>query len=577
MGKLQRLVMVLLCIIISSASALSLNAQDVASRADQASADPSLFKTALEQDDFSVKTGKFIKLDFGELCCKGIIPSCNANNFGAPYILGLVPRIQGEAERTVPFNFRMRPDEAVVFIGPTPPPCRYYSYISFLYSRYSESDQMTKRIFASVTDPMNDLLVKTGSDSIGGFNKNVIVIYAADANIATRVRHAALASGFAGNFINTYTISPSFMKLGVDAKGDEFGVGLRTALFDNPSEGSLYQSNPGIVLYRVTPNKVTAPEALRPLPTPNRRVRGTGKTEMDLQPALDELRQAILNRYTPALKAEELHTTHWLEDSYTAIQDETNDLGESSDALYLKTKETIGLSDDPDDFLIVYGVNHESSNKCTYYNLNVYEACKLCGIGSVYSPDLKGTAWDYISGINANKLYAYKVARNCNGEAHCLEVKTGSCPDGVPLDAKLFVGFRQYVEPATKVGPSPAEILYDRVIKFEPSRPTITDNSVKDPKSGTVVTVFPDPATITFTLANSGRRSVTWNADLEYPCCGTVKKQEGTVRDGNGQVTVTFTPEQVGTFDIKITAQDDQGRNAIPVTVTVNVQDTQNP
>mmetsp|Transcript_2701 Transcript_2701/g.5790 ORF Transcript_2701/g.5790 Transcript_2701/m.5790 type:complete len:120 (-) Transcript_2701:27-386(-) len=39
----------------------------------------------------------------------------------------------------------------------------------------------------------------------------------------------------------------------------------------------------------------------------------------------------------------------------------------------------------------------------------------------------------------------------------------------IPLDSNVFVGFRAYVNPATGVGPSWNEIIYDRVIKFTPS------------------------------------------------------------------------------------------------------------
>lgn len=41
-------------------------------------------------------------------------------------------------------------------------------------------------------------------------------------------------------------------------------------------------------------------------------------------------------------------------------------------------------------------------------------------------------------------------------------------PSGVsnPLNQTAFAGFRAYVEPETKVGPSYSEVIYDRAIKF---------------------------------------------------------------------------------------------------------------
>jgi hypothetical protein len=37
---------------------------------------------------------------------------------------------------------------------------------------------------------------------------------------------------------------------------------------------------------------------------------------------------------------------------------------------------------------------------------------------------------------------------------------------GVALDEPAFIGFRAYMEPATRVGPINTELLYDRAIKF---------------------------------------------------------------------------------------------------------------
>ena len=35
--------------------------------------------------------------------------------------------------------FRLRPDEAVLYLGPTPPPCDYFSYTAFVFLRLTNS------------------------------------------------------------------------------------------------------------------------------------------------------------------------------------------------------------------------------------------------------------------------------------------------------------------------------------------------------------------------------------------------------------------------------------------------------
>ena len=109
----------------------------------------------------------------------------------------------------------------------------------------------------------------------------------------------------------------------------------------------------------------------------------------------------------------------------------------------------------------------------------------------VLSPDFGDSASHFLPGDpDADKLYVLKVARNCHGEDHCLQVnqpdfkdindQTYTCElddldtpedDPSPLDfnkEEMFFIFRSYMEPATKVGPDDNELLYDRAIYFGP-------------------------------------------------------------------------------------------------------------
>jgi hypothetical protein len=83
--------------------------------------------------------------------------------------------------------------------------------------------------------------------------------------------------------------------------------------------------------------------------------------------------------------------------------------------------------------------------------------------------DFNGTAEAYLpDNPNAKYLYVYKIARHANGDPHCFEVPTGPGGYGIGLDQPLFIGWRSYLEKATKTGPSFSEIVYDRAIKFDP-------------------------------------------------------------------------------------------------------------
>jgi hypothetical protein len=136
----------------------------------------------------------------------------------------------------------------------------------------------------------------------------------------------------------------------------------------------------------------------------------------------------------------------------------------------------------PDDFAIVYGIDHAATGKATYASASVYlDKALTAGVSSVDSADFAvnpNTAGSYLSGEpGIGKFYAWKVARDCHGESGCMEAKLLRQKDidacapsaGTPKiapDAPVRVGFRQYAEPATKVGPADTELLYDRVIVF---------------------------------------------------------------------------------------------------------------
>ena len=428
------------------------------------------FRTELEQDGFIVKEGSFGTVDVVTLCCSGVLPSCLGNNGNFPYLMFTIPPGEGQTVgKTNPWTFQLRPDEAIVLIGRTPPPVSYFSYRSYLMTRYYASDQTRKKIFASLGDTLNDLTIKTKGMRAGDpFDQDTIIVTTADSGIDKRIRKAARRAGLQEDIINTDIIPSSAVKLGFNSDSDEFAFLHRIALpkYGYEDEVSAYLQNPGGVVLRVTP---VTPAAVDPYSMPRLRVRGTGVTEIDLMDDLDDLRQAILAKYT-GLQATDLVASVWLTEGFDAIQRGINGLGENRDTTYLKADPLFTLSEDPNDFLIVYGVNHEATGKATYANFTVYGADLLIGVASAHSRDFWGSAQDYISGQpETNYLYAWKVARHCNGEAHCTEVPIGDCP-GLALDEQIFVVFRAYLERGTKVGPAYPEIVYDRAIKFSLSQ-----------------------------------------------------------------------------------------------------------
>ncbi len=135
-----------------------------------------------------------------------------------------------------------------------------------------------------------------------------------------------------------------------------------------------------------------------------------------------------------------------------------------------KPPKVFTLADDPNEFVIVYGVNHEATGKATFSLFAVYGADIWNGVGGV-SSDQYPTAEEYLPGNpNAKYFYAYKIGRRCDGE-NCYKVPGPRLKaHGIELDQPIFILLRLYLEKATKVGPARSEILWDRAIKFSPKQ-----------------------------------------------------------------------------------------------------------
>jgi hypothetical protein len=447
--------------------------------------DLNAFRAALERDGFIVQEGKLGVIDILGLFEAGYLDSCYGNNPSTPYMLYWMPAAPGETIDRAEYieigkavgnkflieglqdDFKLRPDEAMVLVGSTPPPAAYFSCRSYLFSRVIAGERST--IFASLGDTLNHLRINTSGTPNGAegnpFDRETIIVTTADKGIDGRVRKAAQLAGYSSDIMNTDVIPSGLARMGLEDDADNFLVLLRLAFFEDKEAGDAYMRNPGVSVFRLTPKE---PASLVPYEVQQLRPRGTGNVkELDLFGGVSDLRQAILAKYAH-LNATELNTSIWLLEGFDAIQRGINVIGENRDTTYLRTDE-FTMGDDLDEFLIVYGVNHAATGKATYSNFGIYGAKIINGIGAVSSYDLSGSAETYIPGHAASRyLYAWKVARRSLGDPRCLEIPWGRKAHGIDLNEAAFVGFRAYVEEKTKVGPFWSEILYDRAIKFSP-------------------------------------------------------------------------------------------------------------
>ncbi len=433
------------------------------------------FTNALDQAGFDVRAGAAIAYNRSELWCENAVGDENAwyaNN--EKYVIPLVPKSAQDPQLDA--TFQLQPDEAIVLIGRTPPPVRYFNYQPYLFRR-AYPDGSSQQLFASLGDAVNNATIKTIGPT--PFNAPVVLIFTPDQGTDARIRAALRHAGYPVAIINTLVIPASLLNLGYGETADQFKIGSRTAIWEKQSDADLYIAHPPLSVLRVTP-RITA--TANPFPTPPLHVRGTGHTEMDLVKELDQLRQGIVAAH-PGLHATDITPPNPLFDGYHYIQRSIDPLGDTRDALYFAAgylpeyDSTNRLTLADDEFLVVYGANHVETGKATYMNINVYasETAKLT-LGSIDDRSFtNNTAAPYLPADDpsANLMYAYKISRSGVAEPNCLQLSAPPDCTRLTLDSSTLLGVftRIYLEPATKVGPAPAEILYDRVIKFSPRSP----------------------------------------------------------------------------------------------------------
>jgi hypothetical protein len=468
-------------------------------------------KETLQRARFSLTEGQFTYWDMVQATCQGKVPQAANNPWPNVYLSLQLPPHPGVTP-PLPYDryWQLGEDEAIVLVGQTPPGVKFFSYQTITVM----VPGIQHRMMLPVGDSINMGTIRTiGSDKN---NRPIVYIITGNRETERRVRAAALKAGYPEAIINVETISPVIAPLGVGAKGTWFMLPHRLAVTLDPAAVEEYAKNPPYKAFRVTPNQ---PLAADPEPVPVLRVQGTGHTEMPLYPSLKLLRQAILDRY-PGMPAKELDTsiTHdtalpdnhvvILEKPFVALQRGIDPWGVSRDNASLTSYPWFRLREGEDEFVIVYGANHETAGKTTYASFTLYaDKDRWFGLkdSTITSNnyDADGQAGDSARRFlcpddpsdcpaDVQYLYAWKVARHCNGEDFCMEL-TAEFVDmnGQPYQCNLYdwyaepsdppllgpfdldaadmsITWRSYVEPATNVGPEDNELLYDRAIYFGP-------------------------------------------------------------------------------------------------------------
>jgi hypothetical protein len=236
------------------------------------------FTAALTRRGYLVQAGQvgFFRVEDGLA-----LPSCFGNNPSSPYGVYCLPPAPGDAtdgpaeppcpgDGNLRWRWRLREDEAVVFLGQTPPTARYFGFRSYLFSRQGLFGR--RELFASLGDSLNFQVIATAGTPNGtagdSFDRETVVISTADRRFEALLRQLLASSGAPQAIVNTEVIPRSITRMGLERERDDFTIIMRVALFADAAAGERYMRTPAAMVLRVTP---PTPAAIDPWPIPSER------------------------------------------------------------------------------------------------------------------------------------------------------------------------------------------------------------------------------------------------------------------------------------------------------------------
>ena len=266
------------------------------------------------------------------------------------------------------------------------------------------------------------------------------------------------------------------VNMGLEKGKDTFLLIMRASLWDSQAAGEEYLNNIDTYskVFRVTPN--TTKKILESWPVPTLKTRETGISEYQIVPSatadLEYLRNQIIKKYGNSnFKTVELNTSIWIPEGYTGITQDIDVLAEDRDTSYLRTDKFQLTTDE--DFIIVYGINHEKTQKAIYCNFSFYGAELINGVAGSNSKMFENSAAEYFpkNYENSKFYYVYKISRHSQkGEPGViLPYSSGNISGkayGVDDNKDAFIAFRAYIDKETQVGPAHFELIWDRAILF---------------------------------------------------------------------------------------------------------------
>ncbi|MGA2491151.1 MAG: hypothetical protein ABSF99_13370, partial [Anaerolineales bacterium] len=391
---------------------------------------------------------------------------CYGNNPVSTYVALAIPpwrdefvdpatkNVLGLTQEGYNSTYRLDPHEAIVILAKMPPPARYFTEQSWIFTRQGTYDTSSSTYqflnsihspllrfffgivpgnpsrfqqFAALSNPVNNVVIERQSGA--SFGQYRYFIITPDKNMEKSLRKAFGSIGIQNKDVFTEAI-PSDMRLGLDETADDFTTMLRYTM---PADGGgpgtaseAWKTDLPMVVLRVRDLRSHRPaQPYPPLVLETR----TAVDERGLRPDQLDLEVAIAEKWgQPCANADCSDKAQVAFDTQSppinmvgplCLKIGMDCLGDNQDASY------IGMGIFPLDSGQVYavvGTLGTRTGNAVYVGLSVNSSRFLKGLANIKDTQLQDTADEYAGSVNnLDKLYTYYFTRDCSG----LESLTG--------------------------------------------------------------------------------------------------------------------------------------------------------
>ena len=456
------------------------------------------FRADLEARGYEVTRGYFTL--WGAEDCKYPLQTvgfCYGNNPTAPYVFAVVPPWKDEfvdqlfhhavlaAQRGMSATFRLGAQEALVVMAELPPPARYFSVATNLFTRRTTLNPADPIYIKTASDPqMQALLFATSPDpdrmmmlaTIGNSTNNVVMerasgspwrqqryfVITPDAGTANAMTAALLRAGVpSADHVFTEPVAPALARVGLGPEADDFITYVRYAMPEDGVAGEAWRATLPLTVLRVRHRSDAGPK--QPFPIPAYDTRTANVDETALKGDLGALVNAVRTRWSqataPAVPFFSLELFIDLVGQHCLGYPDPNRgpmncLADQPDAaLHISTS----LRIDDGQVIAAVGTLATATGNATYVSLGVNRFPALVGVANLSDTDLEGTAASFQTALqhNARLYYVYYLARDCTGLQPCLEIPRKLLPIGETLNLMQ----RSYVNPGSARGADPTKVL----------------------------------------------------------------------------------------------------------------------